>query len=231
MRVLVIEDDRPLGEALAEGLRQLGHAVDWFTTGTEADSALGVAPYDAIVLDLGLPQRDGLSWLTEWRRRAIHVPVMVLTARDAVEQRIEGLDAGADDYLVKPITIDELAARLRALVRRASGARTQSVWQHGALSFNAAARTVAWQGQPADLTAREMAVLEVLMLHPHRVLSKAALLEKLYDWSRSEPDANSLEVHIHHLRRKLDPCVVRTVRGVGYALGACEPSSTTRAER
>ena len=225
MRVLVVEDDVPLGEALAEGLRQLGHAVDWFTNGAEADGALGVAAYDAIVLDLGLPQRDGLSWLAEWRRRALALPVLVLTARDAVEQRIQGLDTGADDYLVKPITIDELAARLRALGRRGTGGRAQSVWQHGALSFNASARTVEWRGQPVDLTAREMAVLEVLLSHPHRVLSKAALMEKLYDWSRNEPEGNSLEVHIHHLRRKLDPSVVRTVRGVGYALGSAEPSS------
>lgn len=225
MRVLVVEDDGPLGEALAEGLRQLGHAVDWFTTGAEADNALGVAPYDAIVLDLGLPGRDGLSWLAEWRRRAIAVPVLVLTARDAVEQRIEGLDTGADDYLVKPITIDELGARLRALGRRAAGGRAQSVWQHGALSFNASSRAVEWCGRPVELTARETAVLEVLLSHPHRVLSKAALLEKLYDWSRNEPEGNSLEVHIHHLRRKLGPSVVRTVRGVGYALGTAEPDA------
>jgi two-component system response regulator QseB len=224
MRVLVIEDDGPLGEALAEGLRQLGHAVDWFATGAEADRALGVAQYDAIVLDLGLPRRDGLSWLAEWRARALTLPVLILTARDAIEQRIEGLDRGADDYLVKPITTDELAARLRALARRAGG-RSQSVWQHGALSFDASARAVAWQGRPVELTAREMAVLEILLLHPHRVLSKSTLLEKLYDWSRNEPDGKSLEVHIHHLRRKLDPSVVRTVRGVGYALGPAEPES------
>ena len=224
MRVLIVEDDRPLGEALAEGLRQRGHAVDWFVTGAEADRALDAAPYDAIVLDLGLPRRDGMSWLSEWRGRALALPVLVLTARDAVEQRIQGLDAGADDYLVKPITTDELAARLRALIRRAGG-RTQSVWQHGALSFDASARAVAWRGRPVELTAREMALLEVLLLHPHRVLSKASLLDKLCDWSRSEPESKSLEVHIHHLRRKLDPSVVRTVRGVGYALGPAEPTA------
>ena len=224
MRVLIVEDDRPLGEALAEGLRQLGHAVDWFTTGDEANRALDAAPYDAIVLDLGLPRRDGMSWLSEWRGRAIALPVLVLTARDAVEQRIQGLDAGADDYLVKPITTDELAARLRALIRRAGG-RTQSVWQHGALSFDASSRAVAWGGRPVELTAREMALLEILLLHPHRVLSKAALLDKLFDWSRNEPESKSLEVHIHHLRRKLDPSVVRTVRGVGYALGPAEPQA------
>ena len=200
MRILIVEDDRPLGEALAEGLRQLGHAADWFVTGAEADRALAAAPYDAIVLDLGLPKRDGMSWLAEWRARALALPIVVLTARDAVEQRIQGLDAGADDYLVKPITTDELAARLRALVRR-SGGRTQSVWQHGALSFDASARAVTWLGRPVELTAREMALLEVLLLHPHRVLSKATLLDKLCDWSRSEPEAKSLEVHIHHLRR------------------------------
>ena len=222
MRVLVVEDDAPLGQALAEGLRLLGHAVDWFRSGDEADRALRVVPYDAVVLDLGLPRRDGISWLAEWRGRAVAVPVLVLTARDAVEQRVEGLDTGADDYLVKPITVDELAARLRALVRRAGG-RSQPVWRHGKLSFDASARSVQWQGRGVELTAREMSILEVLLSHPHRVFSKAALLEKLYDWTRSEPDKNALEVHIHHLRRKLDPTVVRTVRGVGYALGVAEP--------
>ncbi len=227
MRILVVEDDNPLGEALTEGLRQLGHAVDWFTNGADANGALGVAPYDVMVLDLGLPQRDGLSWLAEWRRRSLALPVLVLTARDAIEQRIAGLDTGADDYLVKPITIDELAARLRALTRRATGGRAQSVWQHGALSFDASARTVAWRGLPVELTPREMAVLEVLLSNPHRVLSKAALMEKLFDWSQDEPDAKSLEVHIHHLRRKLGPTVVRTVRGVGYALGTAQADAGT----
>ncbi|RZJ16681.1 MAG: response regulator [Haliea sp.] len=221
MRVLIVEDENLLGRALAAGLRQLGHAADWFTDGALADGALAAAPYDAVVLDLGLPGGDGMVWLRRWRDRGVKLPVLILTARDGVEQRIAGLDAGADDYLLKPITIDELAARLRALVRRASG-RSQPTWQHGALEYEPASKLVRWKGQTVDLTARELALLEALLLEPQRVLSKALLREKLYDWSDTEPEGNSLEVHIHHLRRKIDPGVVRTVRGLGYALGAAE---------
>ncbi len=221
MRVLFVEDDVLLGQALAAGLRQLGHAADWFTNGRDADGALLAAPYDALVLDLGLPGGDGLVWLRRWRDRGVQLPVLVLTARDGIEQRIAGLDSGADDYLLKPITIDELAARLRALLRRASG-RAQPTWRHGELEYDPASKRVRWKGQAVELTARELALLEALMLDPQRVLSKALLREKLYDWSEAEPEGNSLEVHIHHLRRKIDPGIVRTVRGVGYALGAAE---------
>src|SRR5574341_981787 len=181
MRILIVEDDPQLGDALAAGLRQLGEAADWFRNGREADAALSAVPYDAVVLDLGLPGGDGMEWLARWRRRGLHVPVLILTARDAVEQRIAGLDAGADDYLVKPIGIDELAARLRALVRRSHG-RSQSVWRHGPLEYDPAAKSVRWQGRPVELTARELALLEALLANPQRVLSKAQLQEKLYDW-------------------------------------------------
>ncbi len=221
MRVLFVEDDIQLGQALAAGLRQLGHAADWFTNGRDADGALLTIPYDAMVLDLGLPGGDGLVWLRRWRDRGIQLPVLVLTARDGIDQRIAGLDSGADDYLLKPITIDELAARLRALLRRASG-RAQPTWRYGELEYDPASKLVRWKGQSVELTARELALLEALMLDPQRVLSKALLREKLYDWSDAEPEGNSLEVHIHHLRRKIDPGIVRTVRGVGYALGALE---------
>jgi len=173
-----------------------------------------------VVLDLGLPGRDGMEWLQRWRQSGLQLPILVLTARDAVEQRIAGLDAGADDYLVKPITQDELAARLRALTRRTAG-HTQAVWLHGKLAYDPAAKSVHWRGAPVALTGRELAVLEALLAQPQRVLSRSHLLEKLYDWSGTEPESNSLEVHIHHLRRKIDPGIVRTVRGVGYALGAC----------
>lgn len=221
MRVLIVEDDPLLGDALAAGLRQLGHAVDWFREGARADAALEGAEYDAVVLDLGLPGRDGMHWLARWRAGARHeVPVLILTARDGVEDRIAGLDGGADDYLVKPITVDELAARLRALVRRRSG-RSTAVWEHGALGFEPAARRVTWQGREVDLTARELALLEALMANPGRILSKAQLQEKLYDWGETL-ESNTLEVHVHHLRRKLARDVVRTVRGVGYALGAAQ---------
>ena len=224
MRVLIVEDDPPLGEALAAGLRQLGHVVDWFRSGTEADAALTGPPYDAVVLDLGLPGGDGMHWLARWRARGAQLPVLILTARDGVDARIAGLDAGADDYLVKPLALDELAARLRAMVRRASG-RAQSLWQHGALEYDPAARRVRWQGRPVELTARELALLEALLKHPQRVLSKSHLQDALYDWSGAEPESNTLEVHVHHLRRKIDPAIVRTVRGVGYALGSGEAAS------
>jgi two-component system response regulator QseB len=217
MRILIVEDDPLLGEALAAGLRQLGHAVDWWRDGAAADAALALARYDAVVLDLGLPGRDGMSWLARWRAREATLPVLVLTARDAVEHRIAGLDAGADDYLVKPIGIDELAARLRALVRRSSG-RASARWQHGALEYDPASRQVRWKGEPVELTARELALLEALLQQPGRILSKAQLQEKVYDWA-SELESNTLEVYVHHLRRKIDPAIVRTVRGVGYALG------------
>ena len=222
MRLLILEDDPQLGEALATGLRQRGQAVDWFRDGATADAALAGAPYDAMVLDLGLPGADGMVWLRRWRERGLTLPVLVLTARDGVEQRIAGLDAGADDYLIKPIAIDELSARLRAMLRRASG-RAQAVWTHGDLHYDPAAKQVHWQGRAVDLTGRELALLEALLMHPQRVLSKAQLQEKLYDWSGGEPESNTLEVHVHHLRRKLHPGVVRTIRGVGYALGAADP--------
>ena len=226
MRVLVVEDDPLLGEALAAGLRQRQHVVDWFRDGTRAHAALVDVPYDAVVLDLGLPGGDGMRWLRQWRGEGRTMPVLILTARDGVQDRIAGLDAGADDYLVKPITLDELAARLRALARRSSG-RAESVWRHGALAYDPAGRSVQWQGAPVDLTARELALLEALMAHPNRILSKAQLQEKLYDWGESL-ESNTLVVHVHHLRRKLARDVIRTVRGVGYALGPAEGAEDTQ---
>lgn len=221
MHLLIVEDDHALGQALAAGLRQLGHAVDWFRDGAQADAALASAPFDAVVLDLGLPDGDGMLWLGRWRARQLSLPVLILTARDGIEQRIAGLDAGADDYLVKPISIDELAARLRAMLRRSSG-RAQPVWQHGELEYDPAAKVARWQGRSIELTGLEMALLEALLKHPQRVLSRSHLMQILYDWSGSEPASNALEVHVHHLRRKIDPAIVRTVRGVGYALGSAK---------
>ena len=223
MRLLILEDDAQLGDALAAGLRQLGHAVDWFASGAQADAAIDSAPYDAAVLDLGLPGTDGMVWLRRWRERGSVLPVLILTAREGVQQRIAGLDAGADDYLIKPISTEELAARLRAMLRRATG-RAQSEWTHGALRYDTVSKQVHWQGRPVELTARELALLEALLKHPQRVLSKTQLQEQLYDWSGREPESNALEVHIHRLRRKIHPDIVRTVRGVGYALGAEVPA-------
>jgi two-component system response regulator QseB len=220
MRILIVEDDPLLGDGLAAGLRTLGFAVDWFTDGAQADAALAVAPYDAVVLDLGLPGRDGLHWLGRWRRRAEQLPVLILTARDGVDQRIAGLDSGADDYLVKPIATAELAARLRAVLRRSSG-RPEPLWRHGDLEYQPASKTVRWRGEPVELTARESALLELLLSNPQRVLSRALIQDKLYAFEQ-DIDSNALEVHVHHLRRKTDAKLVRTVRGVGYALGPAE---------
>lgn len=217
MRVLLVEDDRQIGDGLASGLRALGFAVDWFEDGPQADASLDAVPYDAIVLDLGLPGEDGLVWLTRWRARGARVPVLVLTARDALDSRIGGLDAGADDYLLKPIAITELAARLRAVTRRSQG-RAEARWTHGALDYNPADKSALWEGRAVSLTSREAALLEVLLGNPGRILSKATILEKLYGWNE-ELESNAIEVYVHHLRRKFDPSLVRTVRGVGYALG------------
>jgi two-component system response regulator QseB len=221
MRLLVVEDDRQLGHALSTGLRQLGHVVDWFTDGKQADSALADSSFDAIVLDLGLPGGDGLSWLTRWRARSVKTPILILTARDEVDQRVQGLDAGGDDYLVKPITIDELAARIRAFVRRSAG-HAQALWKHGELHYDPAGKSASWHGRPVELTGRETALLEAFLTQPQRVLSKAYLQDKLYDWGETSPESNTLEVYIYHLRRKITPAIVRTVRGVGYVLGTEE---------
>lgn len=218
MRILIVEDDALLGDGLASGLRALGFAVDWFRDGAAADLALAQAPYEAIVLDLSLSGEDGMRWLARWRARGENTPVLILTAREALDSRVAGLDSGADDYLVKPVALAELAARLRALTRRARG-RPEPVWRHGALEYDPAAKTVTWHGVPVELTSRELALLEVLLANPRRVLSKVQLFEKLYAWDQSI-ESNAIEVYVHHLRRKIDPAIVRTVRGVGYALGS-----------
>ncbi|HEX4882839.1 MAG TPA: response regulator [Casimicrobiaceae bacterium] len=225
MRILIVEDDALLGDGIASGLRSLGFAVDWFQRPDEADRALESAPYDAIVLDLGLPGRDGLDCLARWRGRGHGVPVLILTAREALDSRIAGLDAGADDYLVKPVALEELAARLRAVTRRSQG-RPESVWKHGPLEYRPAGRAATWQGEPVDLTAREAMLLELFLANPGRVLSRQQIHDKLYGWGE-ELESNALEVYVHHLRRKFSPRIVRTVRGVGYALGstdAAEPA-------
>ncbi len=216
MRILVVEDDQLLGDALRTGLRQRGFDIDWVRDGVAADLALSTHAFAAVVLDLGLPRLDGLKVLGKERARGSKVPVLVLTARDAVEDRVRGLDAGADDYVVKPVDLDELAARLRALVRR-SGGEPAPVIEIGALRVDPAARTVVYRGKPIELQAREFNLLLEFMLNAGRVLSREQLEERLYAWGE-EVESNVLEVHIHHLRRKLAPGVIRTVRGVGYVL-------------
>lgn len=216
MRILVVEDDAVLGDALQHGLTQAGYAVDWVRDGLQARHALSAEPYAVVVLDLGLPRCSGLEVLKELRQRREQLPVLILTARDTVQDRIQGLDAGADDYLIKPFDMAELSARLRALLRRAHG-YTQPQLQIGAVQLDPAAHQVTYQGQTIELSSREFTVLQTLMLAAGRVLSRTQLEESLYAWGQ-EVESNTVEVHIHHLRRKLYPEFIQTVRGVGYLL-------------
>ena len=216
MRVLVVEDDPLLGDALAVGLKQRGFEADWVQDGREAQTAMRVEPFAAMVLDLGLPGLGGLELLRGERARGNKVPVLLLTARDAVQDRITGLDSGADDYVVKPTDLDELAARLRALVRRSKG-EPAAFLRVGALVLDPAARTVTRDGHGVDLQPRELALLRELMLNAGRVLSRPQLEERMYGWGE-EVESNAVEVHVHHLRRKLGADVVKTIRGVGYVM-------------
>ena len=203
-----------LGEGVRRGLRQQGHAVDWVIDGRAAEAALAGEPYDVVLLDLGLPVKGGFEVLRELRRRGNPVPVLILTAQDAVRDRVAGLDAGADDYLVKPFDLDELAARVRALQRR-SGGRADPVIEHGPLSLNQATREVFLSGVPVALSPREFSLLEALLEHPGRPISRARLEERLYGWTE-EVESNAVEVHVHSLRRKLGTEWIKTLRGVGY---------------
>jgi len=205
-----------IGEAARQGLRQEGHTVDWVRDGREADAAVAAAPYDAVLLDLGLPRRDGLSLLKSWRAHNVTVPVLIITARDAVSDRVSGLDAGADDYLVKPFDLDELSARVRAVARRRSG-RAESVIRIGELEIESSTKHVRWKGADVTLSPREYALLEALANRPGAYLTRAQLEERLYGWDE-EIASNAVEVHIHGLRRKLDPELIRNVRGMGYTL-------------
>ncbi len=216
MRILVVEDDPLLSDGLQAGLRQAGFDVDLALDGVAANLALGTHDFAAVVLDLGLPRLGGLDVLKRLRAAASAVPVLILTARDSVEDRIKGLDSGADDYVVKPVDLGELAARLRALVRRSKG-EAAPVLQIGALRLDPAARQVTFRGERIALQAREFAMLHELMLSAGRVLSREQLVERLYAWGE-EIESNAIEVHVHHLRRKLAPEVIRTVRGVGYLM-------------
>ena len=218
MRILLVEDDTLLGDALQAGLRQAGFAVDWLPDGAAADAALRTEPFAAVVLDLGLPRLAGFDVLRKLRGRDDRTPVLILTARDAVDDRVKGLDAGADDYVVKPTAIAELAARLRALVRRSQGAATSAL-RLGSLEIDPASRSVRFEGQPVELQPREFALLHELALHAGRVLTRGQLESRLYEWGQAL-ESNAIEVHEHHLRRKLAPSLIRTVRGVGYMVPA-----------
>ena len=214
MRVLLAEDDELLGSGLKAGLGQHGFAVDWVRDGVAAERELLAQQHEAAVLDLGLPRQDGLDALAAVRAKGVRTPVLVLTARDAIDARIQGLDGGADDYIVKPVDLGELAARLRALVRRAHGVPTTRLML-GEVALDPAARQV-WRGDEAvELSTREFDLLQVFMLHAGRVLTREQLEQHLYKWG-SEVSSNAVEVHIHNLRRKLGPELIETVRGVGY---------------
>jgi two-component system response regulator QseB len=216
MRILLAEDDPLLGDGVRAGLRQLGFQVDWVRNGEAAERELRSQAHSAAVLDLGLPLRDGIDVLAAVRRAGMTLPVLVLTARDAVPDRIRGLDVGADDYVVKPVDLHELAARLRALVRRAHGQPQERLTAQD-VELDPAARMVLKAGESVTLSSREFDLLQALMLNAGRVLSREQLEQHLYSWGQ-EVESNAVEVHIHHIRRKLGPALVQTVRGVGYTL-------------
>lgn len=214
MRLLLVEDDPMIGEAVRDLLRAEGYAVDWANDGDMADAALATQAYDLVLLDLGLPRRDGLAVLRDLRARKDRTPVLIATARDGVAQRVQGLDAGADDYVLKPYDLEELLARIRALLRRAAG-RAEPVYEHQGISVTPATREVLVQGRPVSLSAREWAVLEALIARPGTVLSRQQLEDKLYGWG-GEISSNAVEVYVHGLRKKLGAHLVLNVRGLGY---------------
>jgi len=216
MRILLVEDDSELGDGLSIGLRQAGFAVDWVRDGNAADSALATESFDLVVLDLGLPRLSGMEVLARARGRGQNLPILILTARDVIGDKVSGLDAGADDYLVKPIDIDELSARIRALTRRSAGRAAPQI-QHGDLVLDPAAHSVTLGGQAIELSGREFSLLQMLLESAGRVLTRSQLEQSLYGW-HDEPDSNALEVHIHHLRKKLGSDLIRTLRGVGYTI-------------
>lgn len=218
MRILIIEDDNVLADGITRSLRQSGYAVDRVATGQEGDQALSRESYDLALLDIGLPGIDGIEVLNRLRKRGQTVPVLILTARDALEERVRGLDLGADDYMVKPFAIPELEARIRALIRRGQSGMG-SVLSHGPLEIDTAGRRASLNGKPLDLSAREWGVLEHLMLRSGRIVSKEQMLQALCGWGE-EISLNAVEVYVHRLRAKLEPAgvIIRTVRGLGYLL-------------
>lgn len=218
MRVLLVEDDRMIGESVRTALRQSGDAVDWVRDGAAAGGTLATERFDLVLLDLGLPQRDGLDVLRALRARGDATPVIVLTARDALASRVAGLDAGADDYIVKPFELDELLARMRAVTRRHAGRADPAIEVHGVV-LDPTTRQVTRNGTPVALSSREYAVLEALMLRPGAILSRAQLENRLYGWGE-ELESNAISVYVHQLRRKLGEGFIHTVRGIGYYVGA-----------
>lgn len=218
MHLLLIEDDPSVAHGVAAGLRLHGFTVDHAETAAGANAALAASDFDVAVLDLGLPDDDGINLLARWRMRGIDMPLLVLTARDAVSDRVRGLQAGADDYLLKPFDLDELVARLRALLRRSAGRSIDRI-AHGPVTFEPSSGEAWLDGAPVELSRRERTLLATLLQHPHVILSAEQLRDRLYGLEL-EVESNAVNVHIHHLRRKLGSGIVETVRGVGYRLGA-----------
>jgi two-component system response regulator QseB len=221
VHVLIVEDDELVGDGLKRGLEALEQTVDWVTSASAADAALAMVMFDVVVLDLGLPDEDGLSQLARWRRQGMDMPVLILTARDAVPERVQGLNAGADDYLTKPFDLEELVARLHSLSRRASG-RSSNLMHYGNLLFDPVAMKVSVNGEAVALSRRELAVLQALLKQPGRVLSADQLQDHVYGWSDGV-ESNAVAVHVHNLRNKLGNDLIETVRGLGYRLRAISP--------
>ncbi len=217
MRILVVEDDSLLGDGIRAGLIQEGYTVEWVQDGDAAEAALSSEAYDLLILDLGLPKRPGLHILKQLRSRGSQMPVLILTARDTLNDRIAGLDAGADDYMNKPFDLEELFARIRALNRRCNPPREEGLIRHGDLVLNLQAHTLTREGRTIDLPPREFSLLRHLLENRGRVLSRSQLEEAVYSWD-AEIESNAIEVHVHHLRRKLGNQLIRTVRGVGYVV-------------
>ena len=216
MRILLVEDDRLLGDGIQAGLQQDGYVVDWLLNGDNIENTLQNDTFDLIILDLGLPGRDGTEILQAIRQMDIILPVMILTARDTVSDRVQGLDYGADDYMTKPFDLEELSARVRALIRRSQG-RATMILENGSLTLNPATHEVHFEGKLIDLPPKEFSVLQVLLENMGKVISKSELEEKIYGW-KQDVGSNTMEVHVHHLRKKINNDLIRTVRGVGYIL-------------
>ena len=221
MRILLVEDDVMVGSALRKGLGGAGFAVDWVRDGHSAELAVANAVYDLTVLDLGLPRKDGMSVLSTLRNGGSRMPVLVVTARDAVQDRVKGLNAGADDYLLKPFDLDELIARVHALLRRAAGTGSP-VLKVGSISLDPVSRLVTQEERVVELSAREFSILEALMRKSDGVMSRSELEEAVYDWD-SSVGSNAIEVHLHKLRRKLGTDAIRNIRGVGYRIDGSRP--------
>jgi two-component system, OmpR family, response regulator QseB len=216
MRLLLIEDDEILGDGIVAGLKEFSYITDWLRDGRQMESAIASTEYDAIILDLGLPGESGLTLLIKLRKMGKNLPVLILTARDTIDDKVKGLDLGADDYMIKPFDLDELAARLRALIRRDHG-RTSPLLKHNDLEMNPAEHSVVKGNTTIELSAKEFSLLQLLMENSGKALSKRKIEDNIYAWSE-EIESNAIEVHIHNIRKKIGPDIIKTIRGVGYII-------------